>query len=246
MTKKYVYVCGIRFFIGDYKNIVSIIKTHPFEKTIFAPLATHPVMEAYFNNALKDVYKGIQYLLPDGYIVWAIHFLFGINIQQRIYGPDLLLNVSRMCEKVRKPIFLCGNNCSLVENKLKKLFPNLIIGGVFEMRGIQYGDSISKKISILIKKTNSACVCVGIGSPNQHILASSLTIKLPIICVGAGFDLIAGIENQAPIWIREGGLEWLYRLLQNPRRLWKRYIILAPLFVLLIFRDRFMKQIHIS
>ncbi|MCX6732682.1 MAG: WecB/TagA/CpsF family glycosyltransferase [Candidatus Roizmanbacteria bacterium] len=174
MTKKYVYICGIRFFISNYKNIVETIKVSTKRKVIFAPLATHPVMEAYFNDKLKNIYGEIQYLLPDGYIVWAIHFLFGIHFQKRIYGPDLLLNVSKMCEETKKPIFLCGNNCELVKFKLKKIFPDLKVGGTFEMGGIEYSSSIAKKISGLIKETHSACVFVGIGSPNQHIYLSCL------------------------------------------------------------------------
>jgi exopolysaccharide biosynthesis WecB/TagA/CpsF family protein len=238
MKNNHIDICGTRFFLGDYEKILSIIKSSKNERTIIAPLATHPVMEAYFHSELKNIYKKIKYLLPDGYVVWAIHFLYGFPSQKRMYGPDLLINVSRMCEKTKQSLFLCGNNCEFVEHKLKNLFPNLIVGGTFEMKGKKYNTSIANRISQSIKKTDSTYVCIGIGSPNQHKLATELSVKLPIICVGAGFNLIAGIEKQAPLWIREIGLEWLYRLIQSPRRLWKRYIAFGPLFIYLVLLQR--------
>ena len=239
MTYHHHYiVCGIRFFVCDYKKIISIITNNYKEKIVVAPLASHPVMEAYYDHNLASLYNNMQYVLPDGYIVWAIRFLYEISLRQRIYGPELLLQVSKMCEKSKKSIFLCGNNCEVITYKLRQLFPNLIIAGSFEMKGKKYNESFVGEINKAILQTKASCVCIGIGSPNQHILATNLHIKLPVICVGAGFDLIAGIEKQAPVWMRENGLEWLYRFTQNPKKLWKRYLIFGPLFVLLVLKDR--------
>lgn len=238
---RYFSVCGIRFFVCDYKEIISIIINNYKEKIFIAPLATHPVMEAYYDHNLASLYNKMQYVLPDGYVVWAIRFLYGIPLRRRIYGPELLLYVSRACEKSKKSIFLCGNNCEEITYKLKQLFPNLIIAGSFEMQGKKYNEFVAGEVNKAISHTKASCVCIGIGSPNQHILAANLHIKLPVICVGAGFDLMAGIEKQAPVWMRENGLEWLYRFTQNPRKLWKRYLIFGPLFVLLVLRDRLLR-----
>ena len=241
---QYVYVCGIRFFVCDYAFLTSVINKRRKKKTIIAPLATHPVVEAQFDSKLKKIYNDMAYVVPDGYVVWAIQFLYRITSQERIYGPELLIKTCKACEESHTTIFLCGNNCDVLRKKLRRLFPHLEIAGAFDLQQQKIDIASINAIQNAIEKTKASIVLIGIGSPSQHILASRLNVDKTIVCVGAGFNIVSGWEKQAPVWMRENGLEWAYRLIQSPKRLWKRYLIFGPLFLFFVARDRLFHPSH--
>ena len=92
----------------------------------------------------------------------------------------------------------------------------------------------------MIKKTDPELIFIGIGSPKQHFVAYNLLkVNKPIVAVGAAFSFVSGRIPQAPSWVGKLGFEWLFRLLKEPKRLWKRYLIFGPLFAILVVAQKF-------
>ncbi len=195
------------------------------------------------NVQYKKSYQKIDFCTNDSMLITNyLRFKYKIQIE-RIYGPDLMQKTLEYCNKNKLSIthyFLAPNQKTmiqleiLVKNKYKKIhsifsfLPHQInqTKELFFLKKIPF-----KKIDIL---------WIGIGSPKQVKLANYIKSKskgITIVCVGAAFDFISGCKKQAPLWIRKRGFEWLFRLLSEPQRLWRRYLIIIPKYLsVLIFK----------
>lgn len=206
-----------------------------------APIASHSVIESQFDNNLKNILNKFDLVLPDGQsLIWAERFLYKTSVHKRVYGPDLLLKLCARCEKEKIKVIFYGNHTDLVSQKLKEKYPKLVITALPDLN---YKKISNTDVDFLLKtlsKYKKSIIFIGIGSPAQHFLLAKLKkIKTPVIAVGAAFDFLGGTKKQAPIWMRKLGLEWLFRLIQEPKRLWKRYLLIAPAFVLLVLIHKF-------
>lgn len=231
-------VLGVNISASSYSHILKQIFT-PSKKCIFAPIATHPVMLCQKNKPLLGVYNSIDFLLPDSqYLRLALFFLYGIKMKDRIYGPELLKRVCFLCVKNNTPLFLCGNDIAKVESTLKIQYPYVRIAGVFDLRSKRIDTSCSGKIDQLAAKSGAQIIVIGIGSPAQHVLATTLQSKVSIVCVGAAFDFLTKKQRQSPYFLGKIGMEWLYRFIQSPSKMWHRYLVLAPLFLIEVFKQK--------
>jgi N-acetylglucosaminyldiphosphoundecaprenol N-acetyl-beta-D-mannosaminyltransferase len=206
-----------------------------------APIATHPIILANENNAIKKILNSFNMVLPNSqYVKWALYYLYNLSIKDRVYGPKLFLKVCEQAEINKIKIFLYGNNIKLLKQSLVERFPKLQLYGLdLNYRKININKDCKSLINIFIK-SKAKIITVGLGSPLQHEVAYRLRkIHLPIIMVGAAFDFISGLKNQAPEWMQNTGLEWLYRFWQEPRRLWIRYLWYGPLFIYLVLSHKF-------
>jgi N-acetylglucosaminyldiphosphoundecaprenol N-acetyl-beta-D-mannosaminyltransferase len=200
--------------------------------------AVHTVMACQEDRELRDAVLGSDLTVPDGQpLVWAMNAL-GHDLSSRVYGPDLM---ARYCERAALTgarMFLYGgrNQGALVQLalNLRTRYPGLnIVGGYappFRPLNGEEEDFVLNEIN----RSQADVVWVGIGVPKQEkwMAATRDRLRAPVLVgVGAAFDFHAGLVPQAPRWMQSMGLEWAYRLLQEPGRLWRRYLRYNPRFV---------------
>jgi N-acetylglucosaminyldiphosphoundecaprenol N-acetyl-beta-D-mannosaminyltransferase len=200
--------------------------------------ATHTVMVAQEDPEAMEAVLGASLVVPDGQpLVWALRAL-GKPLSDRVYGPDLML---RHCERAAADgtrIFLYGgrNQGALVQLtlNLRRRFPGLrVVGGCSPPFRDLDGDELDA-IAAEINRTGADIVWVGIGVPKQEKWMAAMRDRLEapvLVGVGAAFDFHAGLVSQAPSWMQSAGLEWAFRLAQEPKRLWRRYLRYNPRFV---------------
>ncbi len=227
----------------DYvlKKIEEAIKN---EKTLLiSPIASHTLVRSHYDKKLKKILDEFDYLLPDSqWVKRSIWFLYGERLKERVYGPDLMLKICQLSSKEKWRIFLYGNKIETLERlkiKLKKINPSINIVGEEPSK---FRDLTKKEWRRLVKKIEISqpdIFFVSLGSPKQEIFSYQLKnyLKKPkiIIPVGAAFDFISGVKKQAPKWMQDWGLEWVFRLISEPFRLYKRYLIDGIVYLFLIF-----------
>jgi N-acetylglucosaminyldiphosphoundecaprenol N-acetyl-beta-D-mannosaminyltransferase len=211
------------------------------------PAAVHAVMVAREDPDTREaVLGGVS--VPDGQpLVWAMRLL-GHRNASRVYGPELM---GRYCERAAQTgtrMFLYGgrNQGALVQLalNLRRRYPGIKIVGGYSPPFRDLDSDEQATIAKEINRSGAEVVWVGIGQPKQEKwmaqMHGSLTAPV-LIGVGAAFDFHAGLVPQAPAWMQSVGLEWAYRLMHEPRRLWRRYARYNPLFVL-GFAQQFMRH----
>lgn len=203
------------------------------------------MVRAKYNKNLKKILDGFDYLVPDSqWVRWSLDWLYGIKLPDRVYGPELMLKICALSEKKSYKIFLYGTTLktlTFLKINLKKKFPKLKIVGLEPSKFRELTKNEWQKLIDRIIKSKADIIFIGLGSPLQEIFSYKLNNLLKkrkvfkiIIPVGAAFDFISGIKKQAPKWMGNWGLEWLFRLFRE-QRLIKRYLIDGPLFIFLVF-----------
>lgn len=233
---------GVLVNIIDYEAIVDKIVAHARNRRGFtvSALAVHGVMTGALDITHRYRLNHLDAVVPDGQPVrWALNGLYGAKLGDRVYGPTLMLELCKRAAAESLPIYLYGSREPILEalcRNLRLAFPNLAIAGSHPSFFRQLSASEKAEIAQNIRKSGAAIVFVGLGCPRQEIWLYEYreAIALPAIAVGAAFDFHAGLLPQAPPILQKWGLEWLYRLIQEPQRLWKRYVLLNPLYVLLL------------
>ena len=197
----------------------------------------HGVMECQRDEKLRAIYNRAGMVTPDGMpLVWLSR-LSGRQGVDRVYGPDLMLACCEESVNRGYRHYLYGGGpgvADLLAERLARRFPGLIISGAWcpPFRPL----SASEQLGV-ISRINAArpdIVWVGLGTPKQERSMAEFreSLQAPVlIAVGAAFDFHAGLKPQAPRWMQRNGLEWLFRLLTEPRRLWRRYLVYNPLFL---------------
>jgi N-acetylglucosaminyldiphosphoundecaprenol N-acetyl-beta-D-mannosaminyltransferase len=226
-----VDILGTKISILDYRTALSVIEDKIKAKSNFVCVsAVHLLMESYNDKHLQKFINKSLITTPDGMpIVWIAKSILKRRVQ-RIYGPDLMLKVCKLAQKKGYKIFLLGGaefqGDSLRKNLIKE-FPKLKIVGIEETPTRPIPEEQNRLIIKKIRKVRPDIVFVGLGCPLQEKWMMQNYKKFNsgiFIGVGAAFDFIAKRVKQAPEWIRNIGFEWLFRLFQDPKRLWKRYL----------------------
>ena len=203
----------------------------------------HGVMESQVDVDVRRIHNQAGMVAPDGMpLVW-LGRLSGHNHVDRVYGPDLMLALcDRSTTKGYRHYFYGGDDGvpELLKSKLVNRFPGLNVVGTFSPPFRALSDEEDEKIVEDINDAEPDIVWVGLSTPKQErwMAAHVNRLKAPVLIgVGAAFDFHTGLKMQAPRWIQRGGLEWLFRLLTEPRRLWRRYLRNNPLFILMILQQ---------
>ncbi len=198
----------------------------------------HAVMEAYEDPGLRRIFNASGMTTPDGMaIVWLLN-LRGYRNVSRVYGPDLMLETCRAGLEPGYRHFLYGGEegvASTLADKMRARFPGLKIVGTHTPPFRDLTEEEDRSVVELINTASPDIVWVGLSTPKQErwMAAHLGRIEPPVmIGVGAAFDFLSGTKPQAPRWMQRSGLEWLFRLATEPRRLWPRYRQ-YPRFVLL-------------
>lgn len=196
----------------------------------------HVVVSASRDAAYRDIIDGSDMATPDGApVAWMLRRL-GFAGQPRISGPDLMWALCERAANEYLPIYCYGSTeatLTLLEGRLRKAFPALRM----RMESPPFRTLTAKEDNAAVDRINTSgagFVFVGLGCPKQeHWMAEHRgRVNAVMIGVGAAFDFHAGTVRRAPAWMRNSGLEWLHRLLSEPGRLWKRYLVTNTLFVL--------------
>lgn len=197
----------------------------------------HGVMESQRDEELRRIHNAAGLVTPDGMpLVWLSH-LSGFRHVERVYGPDLLLaTCARSSERGYRHFFYGGADgvAEKLTMKLCSRFPELTIVGFHTPPFRPLTPEEDRVVVECINATQPDIVWVGMSTPKQERWMAAHVGKLSapvLIGVGAAFDFHAGIKKQAPRWMQRNGLEWFFRLLMEPRRLWRRYLINNPSFV---------------
>ncbi len=204
----------------------------------------HGVMESQRDPELRHIHNASGLTTPDGMpMVWAGRWA-GARQMRRVYGPDLMLAVcERAAERGWKSFFYGGREGvpERLAERLGRRFPSLLVAGWLSPPFGTLDQAEDRRIVDVINQAHPDIVWVGLSTPKQERwMAQHLgRLEAPVLIgVGAAFDIHAGTLPQAPRWMREHGLEWLFRLWKEPRRLWRRYLSNNPRFVLAILRQR--------
>jgi N-acetylglucosaminyldiphosphoundecaprenol N-acetyl-beta-D-mannosaminyltransferase len=203
-------------------------------------LAVHGVMTGALDTTHKARLNRIDIVAPDGQPVrWALKLLHHESLPDRVYGPDLTLRVCELAAQAGLSIYLYGSRLEVLEKLRKNLcmrFSDIRIVGVEPSKFRRGTAEESAALDERVRLSGADIILVGLGCPRQEVFVYEHVEALsrPLIAVGAAFDFHAGLLKQAPKWMQDRGFEWLFRLWVEPRRLWRRYLYLNPLYCLMI------------
>jgi N-acetylglucosaminyldiphosphoundecaprenol N-acetyl-beta-D-mannosaminyltransferase len=232
-------ILGINVHAVDYDYAVSQVVSAAEQRRPYAvsALAVHGVMTGVLDPVHARRLNGLDLVVPDGQPVrWALLGLHGKRLRDRVYGPNLTLRIAQQFSGRRLSIFLYGSSQETLARFAQSLtdsFPGLKIAGMHPSKFGRLTEQERLELANLIKASGANAVFLGLGCPRQEVWAYEYRnlLNLPILAVGAAFDFHAGTLSQAPKFMQDSGLEWLYRLVQEPKRLWRRYLLLNPLYV---------------
>jgi N-acetylglucosaminyldiphosphoundecaprenol N-acetyl-beta-D-mannosaminyltransferase len=197
----------------------------------------HGVMEAQIDENFRRILNGAFLCTPDGMPMVWMGKLKGHAKMRRVYGPDLMLDVCAWSEINPCRHFFYGGAPGVAEelrDKLQTQFPKLEIAGTFTPPFRPLNAEEEKQLQEMVRSAKPDIFWVGLSTPKQEKFMAEFLPKLDVtlmIGVGAAFDFHSGSVKQAPRWMQSSGLEWFYRLCQEPRRLAKRYFRNNPLFL---------------
>ena len=232
-------VLGVQVNIVDYEAAVAkIIEAAKTQQPLgVSALAVHGVMTGVLDPVHRYRLNHLELILPDGQPVrWALNILHNAKLSDRVYGPKTTLMVCQRAAEAGLPIYLYGSRPVVLESLIKNLtdkFPSLIIAGSQPSKFRQTTPEEKQEVIKQIKDSGAAITFVGLGCPRQEVWAYEYTqeLSMPVMAVGAAFDFHAGLLSISPKFLADLGLEWFYRLLVEPKRLWKRYLFLNPLYI---------------
>jgi N-acetylglucosaminyldiphosphoundecaprenol N-acetyl-beta-D-mannosaminyltransferase len=245
MERKKLIDCNIS--LGSYSNFVNSIITQASSAQQFYYVCVanvHMVAEAHQSVSFKEIVNSANLVTPDGIpLVWALKFLYGIK-QERVAGMDLLPDLLVAAEKKKIPVAFYGGTTEMLnitQIYLGKTYPNIIVANMysppFRSLTVDEEDSIIK----MLNDSGARIIFVVLGCPKQEKWMASMKGKINAVMVGIGgaLPVLVGMQSRAPLWMQRGGLEWLYRLWQEPGRLFKRYAITNSLFIYLLIKEKY-------
>jgi N-acetylglucosaminyldiphosphoundecaprenol N-acetyl-beta-D-mannosaminyltransferase len=232
-------VLGVLVDATDYESATDTVLAAAREHRHLAltALAVHGVMSGVHDPAYAARLNSFEVVTPDGQPVrWALNLLHHTGLRDRVYGPALTLAVLRGCAAEGLPVYLYGSTPSTLDRLRRRLpqrLPGLRIAGAEPSKFRQSRPGEAADIAARIRTSGARVVLVGLGCPRQEVFAHALRplLDMPVLAVGAAFDYHAGTLAPAPAWMQRAGLEWCWRLLHEPARLWRRYLLLNPAYL---------------
>lgn len=203
----------------------------------------HMLVEGVKDSTFATILKRADLVTPDGMpLVWMIKKLTGRN-QERVAGMDILLSLCKSAEAENVGVYFFGSTPKTLDTIREKLtvdFPNLPIAGMETLPFAKvFTPEQDQQIVQSINQSGAGIVFVALGCPKQErwMFKNREHVRSVMIGVGGAFPVYAGLKKWAPRWVRQSGLEWLYRFLQEPRRLWKRYLVTNSHFIWLALKQ---------
>lgn len=232
-----VLVDGIDYDAAIERIVGAARERRPYAVTA---LAVHGVMTGHMDREHRARLNQLDLVVPDGQPVrWALNLLHQTDLADRVYGPELMLRVLGEAEREGLGIYLYGSVPKVLGTLMETLhgrFPRLHICGAEPSKFRRLTESERGDVISRIRQSGAQITFVGLGCPRQEVWAYEYrdALSMPILAVGAAFDFHAGTAAQAPRWMQDRGLEWVFRLAHEPRRLWRRYALLNPWYLGLV------------
>jgi N-acetylglucosaminyldiphosphoundecaprenol N-acetyl-beta-D-mannosaminyltransferase len=238
MTKR-TNVLGVGISVLNLQSALAemAVAVRERRKGYICVTGVHGVMEAQDDPGFKKILNAAFLCTPDGMpMVWAGK-LDGHKDMSRVYGPDLMMDVCAWSEDSGAKHFFYGGAegvAGLLAQKLKERFPRLQVAGIYTPPYRPLNEDEIRELQNMVSKTKPDIFWVGLSTPKQEKFMAEFLPKIDVtlmVGVGAAFDFHSGRMSQAPRWMQRSGLEWLFRLISEPRRLWKRYLRNNPRFL---------------
>jgi exopolysaccharide biosynthesis WecB/TagA/CpsF family protein len=241
-----VSVLGVQVDAVDYAGAVQRIIDAARDGRPYSvsALAVHGVMEGVDDAEHLERLNAFDLITPDGQPVrWAMNWLHDADLPDRVYGPRLTLDVCRAAASAGLPVYFYGSTQETLDHlaeRLPALAPGIEIAGMQPSRFRTSSEDELDRIAADVRSTGAKICMVGLGCPRQEVFAfeNADRMSMPLMAVGAAFDFHAGLAIEPPAWVQRAGLQWAQRLVANPRRLWRRYLILNPRYVAGVIRQR--------
>ncbi len=235
---------GVEVSVTDYDELarLCVSAARRGESGLATFLPVHGIVTAALDQAYRYRVNAFDVVAPDGQPVrWALNLLHSARLPDRVCGPTMM---ARLCARAAEEgigIYLYGSTIDTLNRlkaKLEDQYPAIRIVGVESPPFRELTPEENQAAVNRINASKAGFVFIGLGCPRQDVFAhhNRNGIKAFQLCVGAAFDFHAGNKKIAPVWMQKYGLEWVYRLSQEPGRLWKRYLVTNTAFVLLMTR----------
>ncbi|QDV84250.1 WecB/TagA/CpsF family glycosyltransferase [Planctomycetes bacterium TBK1r] len=232
-------VLGIGVNAIDYESAVARVIDAAMGRQAMSvtALAVHGVMTGVTDPEHQYRLNQFDLVCPDGQPVrWALNLLHDCKLDDRVYGPDLTLKLCQAAAQQSVPVFLFGSTDEVLarfSDSLCRQFPELRIAGTRSSRFRTLSQLERDELAEEINSSGAGICFVGLGCPRQEVFAYEMRdrLSMPLVAVGAAFAFHAGMLAQAPPWMQRHGLEWLFRLAHEPKRLFKRYLTTNPAFL---------------
>ncbi len=246
----YIYEASLHRAISTIVEELSAYIINVDQTLCISATGAHGLVEAQKDSSFKNILRQFYWNLPDGMPLLWWGRLKGYSQMDRCYGPDFFAGVMQATSRMKVAHFFCGGKLGVAE-ELKtaaelKWENNNVVGTYSPpfslMQQADWAELVSK-----INESNAQIIWIGLSTPKQEKFAYELSKRVKvkfIITVGAAFDFHTGRLSQAPKWMQRAGLEWFFRLLKEPRRLWKRYIKIVPKFAILAGVDLIKHYLH--
>jgi N-acetylglucosaminyldiphosphoundecaprenol N-acetyl-beta-D-mannosaminyltransferase len=235
-----IYLLGVRVHMVQIPDVVRQMEHWIQERRgshFIAFTNIHGMTKAQRDTAFKEILNSADLDAPDGMpLVWMSR-IRGYPLQRRVYGPELMLTFcEQTCLKGRRHFFYGGTPGApeQLADMLRRRCPGLQVAGTHSPPFRPLTGKEDEEVVAIIQRAAPDVLWVGLSNGKQErwIFEHRDRLNVPVMAgVGAAFDLNTGRVRQAPPWMREHGLEWFHRLLQEPRRLWRRYLVCGPQFV---------------
>jgi N-acetylglucosaminyldiphosphoundecaprenol N-acetyl-beta-D-mannosaminyltransferase len=242
----WVDVLGVGISAIDFATAVDEIDRwiETRRRTYVCVTGVHGVMESQRDEALRRIHNESGLTTPDGMpMVWAGRWA-GARWMERVYGPDLMEAVCERAAHRGWTSFLYGGGDGVADQlaaRLQQRFAGLAVVGTYTPPFRPLTEDEEVEVVDLINRANPDVVWVGLSTPKQEqwMARHRSALQAPVLLgVGGAFDIHAGTVRQAPRWIQHSGMEWAFRLMIEPKRLWRRYLSNNPRFVMAIAARR--------
>lgn len=254
-TTKRVRLFGADIDLLSMSDTVKLINTWLLDtqktcRFVVTPNVDH-IVKFQTDKGLQAAYQQASLIVTDGKpVVWAANLL-GVNIPGTVPGSDLVPAIfdHAQTNQQRLTVFLLGAMPGVADRAKEEIhakWPMVkVVGTLSPDFGFDKKPAVSKAICAQVNASNADLLVLGLGAPKQELwitqYAPEISVKVAL-CVGATIDFIAGEKSRAPLWMQKIGLEWLHRMLSEPRRLAKRYIVDAIIFPQLIFKEWLLRR----
>jgi len=236
--------------IGSYQSFIdNLLICSKVQISSYVCVANvHMLIEGYQDSDFQYVINQADIATPDGMpLAKAIKWLYGMD-QERVAGMDLMPDLMKVCVEQNLSIYLYGSTdkvLSKIVDKAKIEFPNLDICGMYAPPFRHLDNMEKEEIVKQINTANPHFVFVALGCPKQEKWMAEHRGKINSCMIGLGgaFEVYAKLKERAPLWMQKASLEWLYRFIQDPKRLWKRYLYTNSLYVVLFLKQFLLKKI---
>jgi len=231
---------SININTGAYKSFVKEVVEMSGKKSSYTCVANvHMLVEAYTNPSFASIVNNADMITPDGMpLTWGLKLLHGVR-QDRVAGMDLLPDILREAEQKAIPVYFYGGTekmLAAIEDYMPRLYPRLRIAGLYSP---PFREMYKEEVDLtaeIINNSGARIVFVVLGCPKQELWMSKMKdrIRATMIGVGGALPVLLGMQKRAPRWMQRYGLEWLFRLCQEPKRLFRRYAVTNTIFLALL------------